>query len=267
MPRRLGWTSPDCRFCESVSDEELRVCRQQATKGLNAPLTSSMGRLFDCVAALANVRTEVTYEGQAAMELEQMSNVKSQISNASRDISFGLRDGEISLKSLLAEVIEDVRRGVDAGEIGAKFHRTMAEMILAVCQRISERNGPARGGAFRRRVPECHAAGADGSALARGRLYGLYSTASFRPTMAGLRWDKRWLQIINTIIKLSMDNWSLNRRLQHGSSKSERAISPVRSHPKRHSTSRRGHFGGVRVVKLGRVPARAMWPGLRLVGN
>ena len=54
---------------------------------------------------------------------------------------FGLRDGEIGVKSLLAQVIEDVRRGVSAGAIGAKFHRTIAEMILAVCQRIQSKIG------------------------------------------------------------------------------------------------------------------------------
>ena len=136
-------------FLQSVTDQELRVCRQQAKKSLNAPLTSSMGRLFDCVAALANVRTEATYEGQAATELEQISNLQhlhcaqaqvSPISNL-QGYLFGLRDSEISLKSLLAEVIEDVRRGVDADKIGAKFHRTIAEMILAVCQRIRSETG------------------------------------------------------------------------------------------------------------------------------
>jgi hydrogenase maturation protein HypF len=136
----LGLDIAGLPFLKNVNDEELRICRQQASKGLNAPLTSSMGRLFDCVAALANVRGEVTYEGQAAMELEQLSIVNSQLS-IGQGYLFGLRDGEITVKSLLAEVIDDVRRGVAAGEIGAKFHHTIAEMILVVCQRISEQTG------------------------------------------------------------------------------------------------------------------------------
>jgi len=136
----LGLDIAGLPFLQKVTDEELRVCRQQARKGLNAPLTSSMGRLFDCVAALANVRTEVTYEGQAAMELEQILNLKSQILNFNGYLC-GLDDGSIRIKSLLAEVIEDVRHGKDAGDIGAKFHRTIAEMILAVCQRISGETG------------------------------------------------------------------------------------------------------------------------------
>lgn len=136
----LGLDIAGLPFLQSVTDEELRICRQQVVKGLNAPLTSSMGRLFDCVAALANVRTQVTYEGQAAMELEQKSNIKLQIA-MDKGYRFGLGDGEIGLKSLLAEVIEDVRHGVEASEIGAKFHRTAAEMILAVCQRIRAETG------------------------------------------------------------------------------------------------------------------------------
>jgi hydrogenase maturation protein HypF len=131
----LGLDIEGLPFLQNVTVKESRVCRQQVTKGLNAPVTSSMGRLFDCIAALANVRTEVTYEGQAAMELEQLSIVNSQLS-IGQGYLFGLRDGEISVKSLLAEVIEDVRRGVSVGEIGAKFHCTIAEMILAACQRI-----------------------------------------------------------------------------------------------------------------------------------
>jgi len=144
----LGLDIVGLPFLKSVPDIELRVCRQQVAKSLNTPLTSSMGRLFDCVAALANVRTRVTYEGQAAMELEQISNPQShppkktggRFSNL-KGYLFGLRDEEISLKSLLAEVIEDVRRGTDASTIGARFHRTLAEMILAVCQRIRDKTG------------------------------------------------------------------------------------------------------------------------------
>jgi len=72
----LGLNIEGLPFLQNVPVQELRLCCQQTVQGLNAPLTSSMGRLFDCVAALADVRTQVTYEGQAAVELEQLSNLK-----------------------------------------------------------------------------------------------------------------------------------------------------------------------------------------------
>jgi hydrogenase maturation protein HypF len=141
----LGLDIDGLPFLNDVSEQELCICRQQAAKGLNAPLTSSMGRLFDCVAALANIRTQVSYEGQAAMELEQSSSLGlpwtavqgRQITN----YKFKIEGENILVGELLAAVIDDVRRGASAGEISAKFHGAVSDLILAVCQRERERTG------------------------------------------------------------------------------------------------------------------------------
>jgi hydrogenase maturation protein HypF len=69
----LGLDIDDLPFLRELDPKAVAIVRQQVHKQINAPLTSSMGRLFDAVACLAGVRADVTYEAQAAMELEVLS--------------------------------------------------------------------------------------------------------------------------------------------------------------------------------------------------
>jgi hydrogenase maturation protein HypF len=100
----------DLPFLNNVDEQELVIVRQQVEKNLNAPLTSSIGRLFDAIAALADVRTEVTYEAQAAIELETLS--KGHLSEA-KPYPFTMDETGssmlIRLKDLLSAVVGDVR--------------------------------------------------------------------------------------------------------------------------------------------------------------
>ena len=138
----LGLKIDDLPFVRAMDGLALAVVRAQVEKNLNVALTSSMGRLFDCVAALAGVRAEITYEAQAAIELETLS--KPYLSGA-KPYPYGIEEtgGEMIIRvgELLSAVAKSARDGEAAGRIGARFHKTIATLALDVCRRIRQRTG------------------------------------------------------------------------------------------------------------------------------
>ena len=146
-----------------VSQQERRIVRQQTDRYLNTPLTSAAGRLFDAVAALLGIRQRVTYEAQAAIELEMLATSwPAARSDETRPPAypFDLAEGDdgfvIGLKRLFAALQADLAAGVSQAEIGWRFHHSMAEMIVTVCQRIAVAAGlwtvALSGGCFQNRL-------------------------------------------------------------------------------------------------------------------
>ena len=138
----LGLAVDDLPFVQTLDSQALTVVRQQVEKSLNTPLTSSMGRLFDAVAVLAGVRNEVTYEAQAAIELETLS--RPELSSAKPyPFLLDLTDGKfiIRLRDLLTAVIADARRHESPGLIGARFHLTVADIAQSLCRKAREQTG------------------------------------------------------------------------------------------------------------------------------
>jgi hydrogenase maturation protein HypF len=134
----LGLKIDGLPFLASLDLQAVDIVRKQVQKKLNTPETSSMGRLFDAVACLAGVRNEVTYEAQAAMELEVLSKPYLM---STRPYSFELEGEDIRVGKILSQVIADVRDKKSAGWIGARFHQTLSVIAAEVSKQMRDRYG------------------------------------------------------------------------------------------------------------------------------
>jgi hydrogenase maturation protein HypF len=104
--------------------------------GLNAPQTSSMGRLFDGVASLLGVRHTVNYEAQAAIELEAAVDPAE-----GGTYAFAIGPEGVDATPVIRQIVKDLRAGLSLGRIAGRFHNGVANMVLAVCQQIREQDG------------------------------------------------------------------------------------------------------------------------------
>jgi hydrogenase maturation protein HypF len=116
---------------EQNDPQKLKIMVEMIQKDINCPQTSSLGRLFDGVAAIVGIRNRVNFEGQAAMELEMM---------AAGDIDsiydFEWQAGDpiqILPAPIIRGVVQDVQNGLSISEIGIKFHKTLIALFSEIC--------------------------------------------------------------------------------------------------------------------------------------
>ncbi len=133
---------------------ERRLLARMLEAEVNAPVTTSAGRLFDGVAALAGLRQRVSYEGQAAIDLEHAAAaIEGDPGAYPIELAGGLAEGyELDWRPLIASVLEDLGRGVPAGRIAGRFHHGLAAAVDAVARGVGAPRVALTGGCFQNRL-------------------------------------------------------------------------------------------------------------------
>ena len=139
-------------FVARLDQRRTEVVLRMLERGLNSPLTSSCGRLFDAVSALVGIRQEVNYEAQAAIELEMVAGEDEDGEVYPLDVAPDEGGWQIRTGPLFAALVADLGRGVPVGAISARFHRGLVAAFAELALRVRERTGLERvclsGGSF-----------------------------------------------------------------------------------------------------------------------
>jgi hydrogenase maturation protein HypF len=147
-PEALEWEDMDP--VTAFSSGERRLLRQMLERGVNSPVTSSAGRLFDAVAALVGLRQKARFEAQAAMMLEYA--VDETVTEAYPLPILRSQPLVLDWGPLLEALLVDVRQRTPVGVMAARFHNALVEGIAAVVQTLGVERAALSGGCFQNRL-------------------------------------------------------------------------------------------------------------------
>ncbi len=118
---------------------EIKIIKRMIDEDSNVVYTSSMGRFFDCVSAVLGITTEITFEAEAAINLEYMAT------HTTKDhYPFTIRDGTpmvIQVQETLRAILRDMKQQIPQAVISTKFHNTIAEFSFEISDRLSRLHG------------------------------------------------------------------------------------------------------------------------------
>jgi hydrogenase maturation protein HypF len=147
-PEALEWE--DLAPVSAFSSGERRLLQQMLERGVNSPVTSSAGRLFDAVAALVGLRQQARFEAQAAMMLEYA--VDETVAEAYPLPILNSKPLVLDWGPLLEALLADLRQGASVGVMAARFHNALVEGIVAVARTLGVERAALSGGCFQNRI-------------------------------------------------------------------------------------------------------------------
>jgi len=124
-----------------TDDAKLRIITKQLDKGINTVQTSSMGRVFDAVAAMLGLGTYNHFEAQLPMALESIATA-----DMTDSYDFSIKTDrektvQLDIRTMVCQIIEDVKKGICAGDISAKFHNCIAAGLAALAVEAGKKFG------------------------------------------------------------------------------------------------------------------------------
>jgi hydrogenase maturation protein HypF len=158
----------DIPFVRQLDRSKWYTLARMAVRSINCPPTSSLGRLFDAVAALLGLRSEVLYEGQAAIELEQLAGshrgadsypcalIGDAINRVPTETGIPAREATLNVAPMIRAIVSDIQRDVPLLQIASRFHRSIAELLAMACLAVREQTAlnivALSGGVFQNRL-------------------------------------------------------------------------------------------------------------------
>jgi len=135
---QLGYEPED--YLKDVSTDDIKIIRQALDSNLNCHLSSSMGRLFDCAASIIGIRQRITYDAQAAIELENIIDASIDDMHYSYSINENKDILELDYSGIISDLLLDKKYGISASVMSAKFHNAISKATVDMLIRLRERH-------------------------------------------------------------------------------------------------------------------------------